>query len=68
MSVAYSSVRTGDLIFFDTSINGGISHVGVYLGSNTFAHASSSKGVTKSSLREKYYVKRFVKGGRVFVD
>ena len=68
MSIAYSSVRTGDLIFFDTSINGGISHVGVYLGNNTFAHASSSKGVTKSSLREKYYVKRFVKGGRVFVD
>lgn len=68
MSVAYSSIRTGDLIFFDTSINGGISHVGVYLGSNTFAHASSSKGVIKSSLKEKYYVKRFVKGGRVFVD
>jgi cell wall-associated NlpC family hydrolase len=68
MNVAYSSIRTGDLIFFDTSINGGISHVGVYLGSNTFAHASSSKGVIKSSLKEKYYVKRFVKGGRVFVD
>jgi len=67
-SVAYSSVRTGDLIFFDTSINGGISHVGVYLGNNTFAHASSSKGVTRSSLKEKYYVKRFVKGGRVFND
>lgn len=67
-SVAYSSVRTGDLIFFDTSINGGISHVGVYLGKGTFAHASSSRGVTRSSLKEKYYVKRFVKGGRVFVD
>lgn len=67
-SVAYSSVRTGDLIFFDTSINGNISHVGVYLGGGTFAHASSSKGVTKSSLKEKYYVKRFVKGGRVFND
>ena len=67
-SVAYPSVRTGDLIFFDTSINGTISHVGVYLGSNTFAHASSSRGVTKSSLREKYYVKRFVKGGRIFND
>jgi cell wall-associated NlpC family hydrolase len=63
-----ASVRTGDLVFFDTSINGGISHVGVYLGNNTFAHASSSKGVTKSSLREKYYVKRFVKGGRIFVE
>jgi cell wall-associated NlpC family hydrolase len=68
ISIAYSSVRTGDLIFFDTSINGDISHVGVYLGSNTFAHSSSSKGVIKSSIKEKYYVKRFVKGGRVFVD
>ena len=67
-SVAYPSVRTGDLIFFDTSINGGISHVGVLIGGGTFAHASSSKGVTKSSLKEKYYVKRFVKGGRIFVD
>jgi cell wall-associated NlpC family hydrolase len=67
-SVAYASVRTGDLIFFDTSINGGISHVGVYLGRGIFAHASSSKGVTRSSLKEKYYVKRFVKGGRIFVD
>lgn len=64
--VAYGAVATGDLIFFDTSIEGRISHVGVYLGDNTFAHASSSKGVTKSSLKEKYYVKRFVKGGRIF--
>lgn len=67
-SVALSSVRTGDLVFFDTSINGGISHVGVYTGRGIFAHASSSKGVTRSSLKEKYYVKRFVKGGRIFVD
>ena len=67
-SVAYPSVRTGDLLFFDTSINGGISHVGVFLGGGTFAHASSSRGVTKSSLKEKYYVKRFVKGGRIFND
>jgi murein DD-endopeptidase / murein LD-carboxypeptidase len=67
-SVAYPSVRIGDLIFFDTSINGSISHVGVFLGGGTFAHASSSHGVTKSSLKEKYYVKRFVKGGRIFND
>lgn len=67
-AVSYNSVTTGDLIFFDASIQGRISHVGVYLGNNVFAHASSSKGVTKSSLREKYYVKRFVKGGRIFND
>lgn len=67
-SIAYSSVRTGDLVFFDTSINGTISHVGVSLGGGTFAHASSSKGVTRSSLKEKYYVKRFSRGGRIFND
>jgi len=67
-SVAYAAVRTGDLVFFDTSINGVISHVGVYLGNGVFAHASSSKGVTKSSLKEKYYAKRFARGGRIFND
>lgn len=65
-SVAFTTLRIGDLIFFDTSIQGAISHVGVYLGDGMFAHASSSKGVTRSSIRERYYVKRFVKGGRIF--
>ena len=59
-------MRPGDLVFFDPSIVGRISHVGVYLGNGVFAHASSSKGVTKSSIREKYYTKRFVKANRVF--
>jgi hypothetical protein len=59
-------MRPGDLVFFDASITGRISHVGVYLGDGMFAHASSSKGVTKSSIREKYYMKRFVKAGRIF--
>lgn len=59
-------MQPGDLVFFDTSITGSISHVGVYLGSGTFAHASSSKGVTKSNIREKYYSKRFVKANRIF--
>jgi len=68
LNVAFGSLRAGDLVFFDTSINGTISHVGVYLGNGVFAHASSSKGVTKSAIKEKYYAKRFVKGGRIFND
>jgi cell wall-associated NlpC family hydrolase len=67
-ATSFDALATGDLVFFNTSINGVISHVGVYLGSGVFAHASSSRGVTKSSIRERYYVKRFVKGGRVFND
>jgi len=59
-------MQPGDLVFFDTSITGSISHVGVYLGSGAFAHASSSRGVTKSNVHEKYYLKRFVKANRIF--
>lgn len=55
----------GDLVFFDTSIMGVISHVGVGLEDGVFAHASKSKGVTKSSLKERYYMKRYVKAKRI---
>lgn len=64
--VGVAIMRPGDLVFFDASITGRISHVGVYLGDGVFAHASSSRGVTKSSIREQYYMKRFVKANRVF--
>lgn len=59
-------VQAGDLVFFDPSIVGSISHVDVSIGDNMFAHASSSRGVVKSSLRERYYQKRFVKANRIF--
>jgi hypothetical protein len=60
-------MQIGDLVFFDASITGRISHVGIYMGNGIFAHASSSTGVTKSSMREQYYMKRFIKAGRVFL-
>lgn len=54
----------GDLVFF--KIRGKrISHVGIYLAKNKFAHASSSSGVIISDLNDSYYRKRFAKGGRV---
>ena len=64
--VGSAPMQPGDLVFFDPSIVGRISHVGVYLGHGEFAHASSSKGVTRSNIREKYYTKRFVKANRLF--
>ena len=63
-------LRTGDVVFFKTAYN--TRHVGIYLENNTFMHASTSKGVTISSLnndywRNHYYMsRRFVKGTRVF--
>ncbi|HTG55083.1 MAG TPA: C40 family peptidase, partial [Niabella sp.] len=56
ISMAY--LQAGDLLFFNT--RGGVSHVGVYLGNNKFAHASSSNGVTVSGLDEKYYAARYL--------
>ena len=50
----------GDILFFKIK-KGQISHVGVYLGNNTFAHASVHSGVIISDLDEDYYKKYFFK-------
>lgn len=52
--VAKSNLETGDLVFFNT-MGKGVSHVGIYVGSNNFMHASTSQGVTISSLNDPYY-------------
>ena len=57
----------GDLIFFHTYSWRFASHVGIYLGDNLFAHASSRYGVTVSSLESTYYNRRFIKGKRITV-
>jgi len=68
--VAKDSLKTGDLVFFDTSgsNNGSISHVGIYIGDGKFAHASTSKGVTIDSLDSSYYKPRYVTARRVLSD
>lgn len=58
-------LRFGDLIFFHTRSHAWVSHVGIYLGDNLFAHASSRYGVTISSLESTYYRKRFLGGRRL---
>lgn len=54
----------GDILFFKIK-KGQISHVGVFLGNNKFAHASVKTGVIVSDLDENYYKKYFYKGGRI---
>ncbi len=56
-------LQFGDLVFFKTRRYAPITHVGVYLGDDLFAHASSRDGVTISSLNSSYYSKKF-KGGK----
>ena len=59
-------LKAGDLVFFKTAISRAVSHVGIYLGNNKFIHApSSGKRVKISSMKEKYWRKRFTGAGRV---
>lgn len=61
--VSKDDLKEGDLVFFKIHSRS-ISHVGIYLGNNRFAHASS-KGVAISSLDDAYYSRFFYKGGRM---
>lgn len=59
------NLEFGDLVFFHTYSRRFASHVGIYLGDNLFAHASSRHGVTVSSLESSYYKKNFIGGRRL---
>ncbi len=56
-------LKFGDMIFFKTKGYAPITHVGVYLGNDQFAHASSRGGVMISDLSSPYYTRTF-KGGK----
>lgn len=68
--IAKADLKSGDLVFFDTSgkNNGGITHVGIYVGDGKFAHASTSRGVVVDALDSSYYKPRFVTARRVLDD
>lgn len=63
--IEINDIKKGDLIFFNTTGNG-VSHVGIYMGSGEFVHASSGKGkVVVSNLNDGYYGQRVVNATRV---
>lgn len=63
--VRKSDLQPGDLVFFDMELKGLISHVGLYLGGDLMAHASSSRGVIIIPFSNRYFQQRFVTARRV---
>ncbi|MFS0688581.1 C40 family peptidase [Sporosarcina sp. 179-K 8C2 HS] len=64
-AVKKSDLKTGDLVFFNTFGNR-VSHVGIYIGSSRFIHASTSKGVMISSVNDPaYWGKRYLGARRI---
>src|ERR1700754_5309190 len=61
--VRKDDLKEGDLVFFKIHSRR-ISHVGIYLGNNRFAHASS-RGVAINSLDDAYYSRYVYRGGRL---
>jgi NlpC/P60 family len=63
-SVSRSHLRYGDLVFF--AIGGKtVSHVGIYIGDESFIHASSSRGVVIDKLGSSYWRKYYHSARRV---
>lgn len=66
-AVDKSNLQPGDLLLFTTNgANGGISHVGVYVGNGQFIHAANpSRGVVYDTINSGYYSTNYAGARRV---
>lgn len=64
--IAKDDLKEGDLMFFKIHSRS-ITHVGIYLGSGRFAHASN-RGVAISNIDDAYYTRYFYRGGRMLAS
>lgn len=64
--VPRKQLKVGDLLFFDSSQSGRVTHVAIYMGNDQFAHASTSKGVEYAELSNRYWAPRF-RGARRYL-
>ena len=64
-SVSKNDLEPGDLVFFSGTYKSGISHAGIYVGSNKFISASSSQGVKIDTLNSGYWGSKYTGAKRV---
>jgi len=65
-SVKRTNLKSGDLVFFKFGKGSKVDHVGIYVDSNNFIHAPSSKGKVRiESLNLPYWQKSYFTARRV---
>lgn len=62
-AISKDTLEAGDLIFFKTGLR--TYHVGMYIENHQFLHASTSQGVTLSSLKNNYWQKAYWQARRI---
>jgi len=70
-TIPIDNAQPGDLVFFRTTKNNNISHVGILTGDGRFIHSASEgpvTGVMYSGLDEKYWSRAYAGAGRVFPE
>ncbi len=63
--VSKKRLKPGDLVFFRPTRR--YRHVGIYVGNNKFMHSSTSKGIIKSNLNNKYWKKKYRYAKRILI-
>lgn len=65
--VDQASLMPGDLVFFKTRRRGGVSHVGIYIGQNSFVHAPTRGSTVRVDKLDNVYWSKHYSGARRFI-
>lgn len=60
IKVPKHALLPGDLVFFGDAGRDSVTHVGIYMGGNKFANATTSHGVKYSDLDEPYFFSKYL--------
>ncbi|MDR0517769.1 MAG: C40 family peptidase [Fibromonadaceae bacterium] len=60
IKIPKSALLPGDLVFFGETENDSATHVGIYMGNNKFANATSSQGIKYSDLNEPFFFSKYL--------
>ena len=60
ITIPRNALLPGDLVFFGETDKDSVTHVGIYMGNNKFANATSSEGVKYSDLDESFFFSKYL--------